>query len=451
MALFHTILEKTRQFLSSIWFMLLVFTGAAWIVAAQAPIEGTTIFVLLICALLLICDNTAVTLLPFSLLCIFVLKEYNSFDRFIKLWWLAFPVVPSVLFHLIAYREKPKKSILLYGLVAITVAITLGGLGFITKEEYFTGANLYYVAGLGVGMLLMHLLISGKYHNRPNFDIRHYLCLVFYLIGAFAVYMLFQHFYVNWEVILEAKKLPQIQWSNNLSTFLMIALPFGFYFSSKNPLHMITTLLMLAAMMLTGSRAPLIFGTLEYVVCVIVFCIVDYKHWYVYALPLVVIILFLLEHLEPIIGYVTRILEVDLGNLQLEDLQGESRYQMALRAWDEIRANPLFGSGLGSTSRQDIYNPVKFAMNWYHSAPFQIIGSLGIVGIASYLFLWTTRGYVFFRNRSLFSHTAMLSQFGLFAMSLVNPGFFCPFPYEFYMVMLFAVMAQQKKQKTLDK
>ena len=143
MALFHTILEITRRFFSSIWFMFLVFTGAAWIVATQAPMEGTITFVLLLCALLLICDNTAVTLLPFSLLCMFVLKEYNSFDRFIKLWWLALPVVPSVLFHLIAYREKPKKSILLYGLVAITVAITLGGLGFITKEEYFTGANLY--------------------------------------------------------------------------------------------------------------------------------------------------------------------------------------------------------------------------------------------------------------------------------------------------------------------
>lgn len=430
--------------------MFPVLASAAWVVADHAPMEGTVGFVLLICLLLLVCDNTAVTLLPFSLLCIFVLKEYDSFDRFIRLWWLAIPVVPSVLFHLIAYREKPKKSILIYSLIAITAAITLGGVGSISKEEYLTGANLYYVAGLGIGMLLMHLLISAKYHDRPDFDICHYLCLVFYLVGAFAVYMLLQHFYANWELIQATKELPYIQWSNNLSTFLMIAMPFGFYFSSKNPLHMITTLLMFISMMLTGSRSPLIFGVLEYIVCVVVFCIVDYKKWYVYALPVMIIGLFLARHHEPVMAYVTRIMGVDLSNLQLENLQGETRYQMAIRAWGELTANPLFGSGLGATSRQDIYNPVKFAMNWYHSAPFQIVGSLGILGIAAYLFLWTTRGYVFFRNRSLFSHTAMLSQFGLFTMSLVNPGFFCPFPYEFYMVLLFAVMAQQKKQTSIQ-
>ena len=440
MAIVRFVLGRIRQFLSSLFFMLLVFAGAAWVVIAQAPMEGTVGFVLLICALLVISDNTAATLLPISLLCMFVLKEYDSFDRFIKLWWLAIPVVPSILFHLIVYREKPKHSILLYGLIGTTLAITLGGLGSITKAEYFTGANLYYVAGLGIGMVLMYLLISAKYHDRQDFDIQHHLCRVFYIIGLFGIFMLFQHFYVNWELIKTTKDLPEIQWSNNLSTFLMIALPFGFYFSKRNPLHMISTLLMLATMLLSDSRSPLIFGVLEYIVCVIVFCIIDHKKWYVYALPLLFLALILIKHREPILSYA-------IDFLQLENIQDETRYQMALRAWDELKANPLFGSGLGATSRQDLYNPVKFAMNWYHSAPFQIIGSLGILGIVSYLFLWFTRASVFFRNRNLFSHTAMLSQFGLFLMSLVNPGFFCPFPYEFFMVILFAVMLRGHKKE----
>lgn len=390
--------------------------------------------------MLVLSDNTAVTLLPFSLLCMFVLKEYDSFDRFIKLWWLIIPVAPALIFHFIAYWEKPKLNMLLYGLLATTAAITLGGMGSISPEEYFTGANLYYVAGLGIGMVLMHLIISAKYHDRADFDIRHHICRVFYLVGAFGVFMLFQHFYAYWDLIQQTKQLPEIQWSNNLSTFLMIALPFGFYFTRKNPLHMITTLLMFAAMLLSGSRAPLIFGVLEYVVCVVVFCIIDRKHWYVYLIPLLIMGLLILRFQEPITNHF-------MNMMDLENIQGETRYQMALRAWDEICSNPLFGTGLGNTSRQDIYNPVKFAMNWYHSAPFQIVGSLGILGIVAYLFLWFTRAQVFFTRRGIFAHTAMLSQFGLFAMSLVNPGFFCPFPYEFFMVLLFAVLAQHAPAK----
>lgn len=437
MSILSSVREKLRPILQSPWFMVPVFAGAALSLIYQAPIEGTIGFVLLICALLVLSDNTAVTLLPFSLLCMFVLKEYNSFDRFIKLWWLAIPVIPSMLFHLIAYREKPHKSILLYGLIGVAIAITLGGVGSISSAEYFTGANLYYVAGLGIVMVLMHLLISSKYHDREGFDIQNHLCLVFYLIGIFGVFMLFQHFGAHWDEI-RSNGLPEIQWSNNLSTFLMIAMPFGFYYSRKNALHMIPTLLMFAAMLLTGSRAPLIFGVAEYFICVIVFTVIDHKRWYVYLLPAAALTITACIYHEPVLRYFFDTMELS------NNFENEARFRMAMRAWGEFSANPLFGSGLGATGRQDIYNPVKFAMNWYHSAPFQIFGSLGIVGILAYLFLWYTRVKIFLAHRTIFGYTVMLSQVGLFLMSMVNPGFFCPFPYEFFMVIMFAVLACQK-------
>lgn len=443
MQLLHTALDKARQALGSLWFTILVFCGAAWIVIAQAPIDGVIGFVLLICVLLVLSDNTALTLLPFSLLCMFVLKEYDSFDRFVKLWWLVIPAASALLFHLIVYREKPRKSILLYGLIAIAAAITFGGLGSISNAEYFTGANLYYVAGLGLGMLLMHLLISGKYRDRGSFQIQAHVCLVFYLIGIFGVFMLFQHFGVHWDEIRATGQLPNIQWSNNLSTFLMIALPFGFYFAQKNALHMIPTLLMFGAMLLTGSRAPLIFGVAEYFICVIVFTIIDHRRWYVYIVPMALLLATCYLYKDVVYHYFARILHFG------QNIESEARFQMALRAWDEFRANPLFGSGLGATSRQDIYHPVKFAMNWYHSAPFQIFGSLGIAGCLAYGFLWFTRANVFLKNRSMFGYTVILSQIGLLMMSLVNPGFFCPFPYEFFMVMLFAVLAESRSKSEI--
>lgn len=437
----RTFQDKLRPYLQSPWLMLPIFIAAALIIIFQAPIEGTVIFVLLVCALLVLSENTAITLLPFSLLCMFVLKEYNSFDRFIKLWWLAIPVIPSLLYHLIAFREKPKKSILPMGIAAVAIAVTFGGLGTISAGEYFTGANLYYVAGLGIGMVFLHYLFSAKFHDRDGFDLKEYLCLVFYLIGIFGVFMLLQHIAANWNLIWETKELPYIQWSNNLSTFLMISLPFGFYYTKKNPLHMISVLLMMVCMLLSGSRAPLIFGVLEYLLCVVVFTVLDRKKWYVYMGPLVIAAAVLLVLHKQVIAYVLKVMH------SYDGLEDEPRYKMALRSWQEFKANPLFGSGLGSTSRQDIYNPKKFAMNWYHSAPFQIFGSLGLVGIAAYCFQWYTRVKVFLHRRSLFGWTVMLSFVGLFLMSMVNPGFFCPLPYEFFMVLLFATLANEAPSK----
>lgn len=203
---------------------------------------------------------------------------------------------------------------------------------------------------------------------------------------------------------------------------------------------MVTTLLMFAAMLLSGSRAPLIFGVAEYYICVIVFTVIDRKRWYVYLLPAIALTITACIFHEPILLYYSDTMELSFN------FENEARFQMALRSWNEFRSNPLFGSGLGATDRQDIYNPVKFAMNWYHSAPFQIFGSLGIVGILAYLYLWYTRVKVFLAHRTIFGYTVMLSQIGLFLMSMVNPGFFCPFPYEFFMVMMFAVLANQKSQ-----
>lgn len=435
MTLYASFRQKIRPFLHSSRFSALIFLAAACVVAAQAPIVGTAVFALLIAAVLVLSENTALTLLPFSLLCMFVLKEYDSFDRFIKLWWLAIPVIPAILFHLIAFREKPKKGILFYGIIAVAVSVTLGGLSSISAAEYFTAANLYYVAGLGIAMVLMHLLISSKYHDFEGFSIQDHICRVFYLIGLFGVFMLAHHICIHWTEISQTHQLPYIQWSNNLSTFLMISLPFSFYYTKRNALHAVSTLLIMAAMLLSGSRSPLIFGVAEYVLCVAVFCVIDRKKWYVYAVPLLLCAVVVFIYRTAIFARISELLHLQNG------IENEARYKMALRAWGEFCANPLFGSGLGATGRQDIYNPVKFAMNWYHSAPFQIFGSLGILGIAAYVFQWFTRLKTFCLRRTVFGWTVLLSQGGLFLMSLVNPGFFCPFPYEFFMVILFAVLA----------
>lgn len=110
------------------------------------------------------------------------------------------------------------------------------------------------------------------------------------------------------------------------------------------------------------------------------------------------------------------------------------------RALDDFKANPIFGRGLGYTGNSDCYAPVKGAANWYHMFAFQVIGSLGLVGIAAYLFQIAGRFVLIFKKTNITKQALGLCYAGMLLMSQVNPGEFCPIPYELLTVLLFILL-----------
>ena len=89
-------------------------------------------------------------------------------------------------------------------------------------------------------------------------------------------------------------------------------------------------------------------------------------------------------------------------------------------------------------------------MNWYHMMIPQVVGSLGLVGVAAYGLQLSLRVYTIFRRTSVFKLAMGVSYAGLFLMSQVNPGEFCPIPYAFLAVLLF-VMAELRDESVPDK
>ena len=127
--------------------------------------------------------------------------------------------------------------------------------------------------------------------------------------------------------------------------------------------------------------------------------------------------------------------------------EGESRLQLLSRVKSDFSTNPVFGVGIGYTGNADIYSPVKGAMNWYHMWTAQIVGGLGVVGILAYGYQLAERIFVFFKNKNLITLTMLLSYGGLFLMSQVNPGEFCPIPYAMLAVTYFILMEQEVSSK----
>ena len=118
--------------------------------------QGVIALVMIVAVMLVISSRLTDAMLPAMLLAVLVTVCYDSADKFLSpsFIWVAVPAVAAVIFHFILYRKPLRIGRTFWGLCAVSVAVTLGGVGTITGAEYFSGTALFYVFALGIGMML---------------------------------------------------------------------------------------------------------------------------------------------------------------------------------------------------------------------------------------------------------------------------------------------------------
>ena len=432
-------IEKLRAFLCSKTFMAIQCVIAAVFVIWKGKgnimplVYGNIVLGAILCFILVICDDLIGTLMPFLLVSCLSIKCYNSFDIYIKLLPLA-PVIAAVLiFHFVVYRKKLDMGKTWPGAAAVAIAVTLGGLGKITAREYFSGTALFYTFGLGIGMFLLYMLMNTHYHASDKYVLRLRFSFIMMFTGLFVVFMIGHHYLIYWTNFMAKLSPLNFQWRNNASTLLMLAMPFAFYLSiHKYPFFFVGGLQYLA-ILFTGSRGGALGGTVECALCLIVLVYCDKKNRKKTLITLAtlvtvafsVFIMPLMRFFEPVL---TRLAGGD-----------DIREGLIHRALEDFKSNVLFGRGLGYNGNTDVHNPAKFAICWYHSSPFQVIGSFGLVGVAAFAFQLYNRMKVVWEKITVFNLTLFVSYAGLFMMSLVNPGEFCPIPYGMVATLLFII------------
>ncbi len=449
-------LRRIRMFCMSRQFMLLTAFAGLLFISIQAEVAGAIFFLLLISALLIICDDVLATTLPVLVLSISVLQCYDSFDTFIKFAGLAVIPVAALIFHFIKYRRKLQIGAGIWGLIAVSLAVTFGGLGAIEMEEYVAPVALYYVIGLGFGLVGAYLLIRSQIRFRDDYDIREKFVDIMYIMGIFAAIHMVE-IYVEW-LILQPQQTTltdilnliihddfkgdgfyyrKVQPSNNISTFIMLALPFPFYRAlkgSKN--HLWSAAFMMFVLYISKSRGGLIMGGIELLVCIFFFGVCSKSRFWKLA-PIIFSSL--------VVGAAALYMVM---NDSLENIGGiisteEQRVKLIIRSFEDFFSNPLFGQGIGNMSNSDIYSGKSGTICWYHMMIPQIIGSMGICGILGYGIQLAVRIWLTIKKYSAFVITLALSYFGLLMMSQVNPGEFCPIPYGLIAVILFIMIENE--------
>ena len=400
-------------------------------------VYGIAAFVIIDSIILIVCDNIIATTPAFLFISVISIKCYNSFSTFIKFWWLAIPFAIGLAFHFIVYKKefKPTKGRLFLPYLIVAASVTLGGLGKISFKEFFQGTFLYYTVGLGVGMLLIYMLLSSCIHTSNDYSLRMRISYMMMAVGILCSFMVIHQYLMYFDIVKNEFRIIYMQWRNNVSTFLMLSMPFAFYVSTKDKKHryFYLGLLEYAAMLLSGSRGGAMFGTIEIALCLIVLVYTDKRNrahnLAVISLGAIVICTFARTIYQFFLPTIERFLEGD--SIREDNIR---------RALADFRSNPIFGRGFGRTEIEQVgYIKKKMAVNWYHSSPFQIIGSFGILGVGAFIYQFYARFRMLFEHTTHFNLTVFISFIGLTMMSTVNPGEFCPIPYGFIIALFFVI------------
>lgn len=446
-------IQQIRAFLLSDKWMAVLFcvcgvitTLAALFPDAQYDVIGTIIGVYITAFCFTLSDDIMAILAPFSLTALVAIKCYDSFDAFMSFKWYIVPVVPFVLFPIIAYWKKlTTKGSMFKPMVFVSTAILLGGFGFILPEEYFAPTSIYHMVGLGLGMVVIYSFfyaqISGKERDYSVID---YLTKVMVVAGCFATFMVFSYYIININEVIDKGGIIFMQWRNNCSTTLMITIPFAFLMANKKSYATVFGFLFYIAILLTGSRGGMVFGSIEIVMCIVMYMLYDKRRRLAYVIICACALFGCLAFSPEITKFLGHTID-RLFNAVNGFLMGESTEVRAIhyaRGINDFLSYPVFGTGLGYMGNRDVHASVDFALCWYHCAPIQVCASFGTLGIIAFLYQFIRRNMLIWRRATLFNMTIFLSYISLEMMSLVNPGIFCPVPYLLY-VTIFMVVVEQ--------
>jgi hypothetical protein len=236
-----------------------------------------------------------------------------------------------------------------------------------------------------------------------------------------------------------------MRWRNNTSTILMMALPFAFFRANKSSYSIIIGFIFYMAMLLTGSRGGMVFGTIELVMCIVMFVLYDKRRRLAYAIIcgcFVIAALIYLPEITEFLNYTLKRLFKVINQFLMGGEDTETRVRHYARGVQDYLNNPVFGTGLGNMANRDIFKNKPGALCWYHCEPIQIAGSFGTVGIIAFIYQFVKRNLLIWKKATLFNMTIFLSYISLELMSLVNPGILCPVPY-LLLITIFMIVVEK--------
>lgn len=460
------IFRKFEGFILSELFAPLIFLVTYGLIVLDLPVAAIVLLVLVGCMICLSSEDLVPLLLPlFLIFCVFFICLEDFSADYIWVFLALLPCASVLIYRFVRSFRRIRLGIGFPGLIFVSLALMLGGIGAIPASEYFAVGSLYYMFFLGPMMVFIYLLAKASAGAPRSYCVGDKIAAAFYLVAVFLAFLVLRAYVMHLDILFGGQEIEDLirealPWRNIAANMSVACFPFIFYYARKhNPIHAAVACLLYLVMLSSGSRGAALCGALVLLAGFV------YLAWGRRRTVLVLlgilaaglVAAFLLR------SQIAHLLDVFFGfhnfgtngdhfvELDGFNLLNETRYKMLLRSFEDFFANPVFGQGLGAMNNTDIYAPpTDWHICWYHSAIPQIIGSLGLVGILAY-------GYQFFfrvrlillAERDAYTGALALGYFAIIAYSMIDPGVFVPLPYAFLAVLLTVFLENRAGERGL--
>ena len=463
-------LRAVRGFLLSPSFMLIPTLVACIFSTLGADYTMTALVInaQLFALALFLSDDFAAAMMPFlAVMCqgSTLFNEWETILPYIIPWGI--PPALAFAFHLTVYRKPLRNGATLTGLFATGAAILLGGLGCANPSPFANAENIFYYFGLSFGMILLYLLFSSHYKRLKDYDVYEHFLWQMLFTGLICSFIMLRTLLAAFGEDFDFVNFRNTTFfRNSLANIMIMGLPAPFYFAGKKGWPLISKLFSFALglwiyllLCLTTSRTALLFGTL-----LLVFCLVFYfrrGHGRLAKLCNVLALLALLSLLASILPSLLTIFDSEKISAFLENLPhslvtldlGEARTGLLRRASQDFLAHPLFGVGILSQNNVDLYSHQTGCICWYHMYFPQILGSMGLFGVAAYTLHLGIRARLMTFFPDSRSTAVALTALSLFLYSMTDPGEFMPVPFGMMAVLAFVLLerhAEAHPMRLLD-
>ena len=360
-----------------------------------------------------------------------------------NVFYFFIPLPIAIVTHFIRFRVPFRVGKLFFPQLAVSIALLLGGIGSISLEHYTIG--LVYAILLGVAILFFYFLFYLYAYPPKNVDFKLWIANALNLIALVIVAQVTTRYIQEFEIHSRIGSGVSIGWgiANNYATILLITLAGTFYLATKSKfsiLYLISAVLQYIIIVISWSRGATLFAAVVlpmFLIALLVGTPKENRRYMVTGLVIVLAIFIgaLIALWEPIMDLIDGVLAQGTGVSGRDKL-----YQEAI---DVFMANPIFGAGVGFDGVY--YRQETMPMYWFHSTLFQIIGSMGILGIISYAWYYYARYRIMVRKRCIFSAFMLIGMIGFEGYSMIDTGTFVPLPIMFIVILMTLVIELDNK------
>ena len=417
---------------------------------------GLALYVFFFCAILLIFEDITPTL-PIICTFAFIFGDLSVFSS-VALYIILAPAAVCLVAHFFFYPAKFRFGEMFLPLILVSIAMLIGGLGSFYTALYLNGFST--IIGCGVMLLAIYLIFTNSIRPPKDFDLKLYLIDVLIIVAlscAAELCLKYLTIYLNNGQFDNGKiyQFSSMGWghTNCVASLILLATPLCFYRITKT--DMIFPWLILLAFFYVSAYVSRSDGAFFLMLLLspvyVVFTLIRMKSYKRVHFALYVLLIITL-------CWAAASLFLDFGKLieKFKDLlyNDSGRTPLYTCAVYCFMNNPIFGVGLGFYN-DVLMNPVFYEFGAvttfnFHSVLFEVMATMGIVGLVVYVYYYYKRLRILGRTNSDRNFFLTLAFLGIELYAFIDTCEFIAVPTMIILTLMVAFTERGNETKTAD-